>query len=395
VFDYQVVIVGSGPAGASTAMHLARHAPKVAEQTLLLERARHPREKICAGGLSQHAVAQLVDLGIDMASLPAVRIEGAILQYSGWELVAEGEGTYGLVVRRNELDALLAHTARDRGVELCEEEPLEDLRREGEGWRLRTPRRELTARVVVAADGAGSLTRRRAGFPKGRRSTRLVVVETPVDSSRTREFREGRIGFDFGVIAAGVEGYYWDFPCFLEGRPHLSRGIFDRNEDPARRVDLTALLGTFLAARGEDLGHHRLKSFPEREYQFGLPASMPGVLLVGEAAGIDPLVGEGIAQALEYGSLAALELARAFGRGDFSFRGWRRRILRSRLGRTLLLYRFIADRLYGEKSAFWFEFLGRRKAARDALSESFLGQGRHLRNAAVVARELLDYAATR
>jgi flavin-dependent dehydrogenase len=390
--DYLVAIVGSGPAGTSTAMHLARRAPALAARTLLLERARHPREKICAGGLSQNALRLLEDLDIDV-SVPAVRVEGAILQYAGWELVASGEGTYGLVVRRNELDALLARTAQARGVTLAEEEPLVDLRRERGRWRLTTTRRELTADVVVGADGAGSRVRRLAGFPRGRRSTRLVVVETPVDAERTREFREGRITFDFDVLRQGVQGYYWDFPCWLGGRPHVSRGILDRTQE--RRVDLAALLGRALADRGERIAHHRLKSFPEREFQPSLPVSLPGVLLVGEAAGIDPLVGEGIAQALEYGVLAAEEIVQAFRDGDLSFRRWRRRVLRSRLGRTLLLYRFLADRLYGPSGPFWFGFLGRRKAARDALAESFLGRGRHLRNVAVAARELLDYAAVR
>lgn len=390
--DYDVVIVGSGPAGTSTALHLARLAPGLADRILVIERERHPREKICAGGLSQHALRLLEDLRIDV-DVPSVRIDGAILQYAGWELVATREGTHGLVVRRAEFDALLARTVRDRGVALAEQEPLVALRREGSRWRVVTARRSLTARVVVGADGVGSRVRRLAGFPKGRPSTRLVVVETPVDAERVREFREARIAFDFGVVRDGVQGYYWQFPCWIGGRPHVSRGIFDRNADPRTRVKLPALLSRYLADRGERCEAHRLKSFPEREIQLAQPLSAPGLLLVGEAAGIDPLVGEGIAQALEYGSLAAREIARGFAVGDLSFRSWRRRVLTSRLGRTLLLYRFIADRLYGPSSAFWFGFLGRRSRARDALAESFLGRGNQLRNVTVVARELLDYAA--
>jgi flavin-dependent dehydrogenase len=394
MFDHPVVIVGSGPAGASTAMYLARLAPALAEGTLLLEKHRHPREKICAGGLSQSALGHLQALGVEV-SIPHVRIEGAVLQYRDWEIDADGEGTYGLVVRRSELDALLARTAAARGALLSEGEALVDLRREGKGWRVVTERREVMARVVVGADGAGSLTRRCAGFPKGRRSTRLVVVESPVDPDCTREFRDARITFSFDPIPEGVQGYYWDFPCWIDGRAHLSRGIFDRNPEPTRRVDLASMLARYVEARGDRFNPAHLKSWPEREFQPGLPISQPGLLLVGEAAGIDPLVGEGIAQALEYGALAAAEIARAFERDDLSFRGWRRRLLRSRLGRTLRLYRFVADRLYGPSSAFWFAFLGRRKAARDSLAESFQGRGRHLRNLAVVARELVDYAATR
>lgn len=392
MLELDVVVVGSGPAGMATALWLARQAPALAERTLVLERDRHPREKICAGGLSQNALRLLAELEIDLP-VPQVRVERAVLRYAGRDLVARREGTHGLVIRRAELDAWLVGVGRARGIEVAEEEPLLDLRREGASWRVVTSRREIRARVVVGADGAGSAVRRRAGFPKGRSANRLVVVETPVDPSRTEEFREAQITFDFSVILEGVRGYAWDFPCYLDGRPHLSTGIFDRQDDAVRRVDLAALLARRLESRGDRLSAHRLKSFPEREIQPSLPLSLPGLLLVGEAAGIDPLVGEGIGQALEYGVLAAREIGRGFERGDLSFRGWRRRLLGSRLGRTLLLYRFLADRIYGPGHAFWFGFFGQRHAAREALAQSFLGRGGHLRNLAVAARELLDYAA--
>jgi len=74
-----------------------------------------------------------------------------------------------------------------------------------------------------------------------------------------------------------------------------------------------------------------------------------GELGSGEAAGIDPALGEGIAQALAYGDLAARELLRAARTGDWSFTGYRRRLLRSRLGQELLGTRHLAARLYGPR----------------------------------------------
>jgi flavin-dependent dehydrogenase len=57
---------------------------------------------------------------------------------------------------------------------------------------------------------------------------------------------------------------------------------------------------------------------------------------VGEAAGIDILSGEGIAQALQYGALAGPFLAEAFRSGDLRFDGWTERVRSSQLGRQLL-----------------------------------------------------------
>jgi len=73
---------------------------------------------------------------------------------------------------------------------------------------------------------------------------------------------------------------------------------------------------------------------------------VPRVILVGDAAGVDALLGEGISIALGYGALAAQALYEAFGRHDFSFRDYRRRVLCSPLGRVLTLRAAIAHLFY-------------------------------------------------
>jgi flavin-dependent dehydrogenase len=51
VLRREIIIVGSGPAGAATALGIAARAPKLAAGTTILERAVHPRDKTCAGGV--------------------------------------------------------------------------------------------------------------------------------------------------------------------------------------------------------------------------------------------------------------------------------------------------------------------------------------------------------
>jgi flavin-dependent dehydrogenase len=73
----------------------------------------------------------------------------------------------------------------------------------------------------------------------------------------------------------------------------------------------------------------------------------PHALLVGEAAGIDPILGEGIAQAVDYGALAGAYLADKLREGDLRFDDWGRRARRSTLGKDLRLRTHAMTRYYG------------------------------------------------
>src|SRR5262249_30418453 len=59
---HDVVIGGSGPAGAATALRLAARDPALAARTVMLEKAYHPRDKTCAGGVIPKALHLLADL---------------------------------------------------------------------------------------------------------------------------------------------------------------------------------------------------------------------------------------------------------------------------------------------------------------------------------------------
>ena len=65
-----ILILGAGPAGLSTALHLARDFPHLATRILILDKARHPRPKLCAGGLTLDAETVLQRLGLDVSEVP-------------------------------------------------------------------------------------------------------------------------------------------------------------------------------------------------------------------------------------------------------------------------------------------------------------------------------------
>lgn len=372
--DPEVLIVGGGPAGASTAIHLSRLLPSLRDRILVVDAKAFPREKPCGGGLSGRALATLESMGIAL-DVPSVAAD--TVEYRVGDRLATTHVPGALrVVRRAEFDAALLRAAAARGIEASEGEALVALETDAGRPRARTARRRLAPRVVVGADGAGSLVRRLAGLPPPRFFARLHLLEIPVREEETHEFVAGAFRFDYSLVPSGVQGYIWDFPSRIDGRPHLNTGIFHRNargpEPP--RARLLSFLGAHAARRGVAGAAARLRSYPDVEYDPARPLARPGVLLVGSAAGVNALTGEGIWQSLEYGRLAAEEIAAAYGADDFRFAGYDARVARSPLGRDLRVSRLVADLFYGR--FFWalYSFQERNADLREAYIRSFAGQ---------------------
>lgn len=386
--EARVVVVGAGPTGSACALALAQLSPGIAAETVVLDKARHPREKYCAGAISCWGVRALERLGVGV-QVPRVPIRGIAVRY-GRE-VATAHGDLGVVVRRRELDASIAERARAVVGELREEARVLAIDRDGGRFVVRTSAGDVRARVVVGADGAGSAVRRLLGFAEPRRKAHLYVLETPAGVG---EGEDGVITFDLSCVAAGVEGYAWDFPTVIEGAAAVSRGIYhlnSRRPGPGQKdVPLKEVLRAFLAHRGWDLERVHLKAFAERGYVPAAEIARPGVLLAGEAAGVDPVTGEGIAQALLYGELAAQAIADGFARGDLGFAGYAASVRRSFVGRHLAQAARLAPHVYGPRARRWASFLVREPLAMQAGLRWYrgepLGLGTKARLAARLAR---------
>jgi flavin-dependent dehydrogenase len=214
---------------------------------------------------------------------------------------------------------------------------------------------EFRAKIVVGADGSNGVTRR------------CVLPNEPVQTARVLEViaPETQIGnlrytdhafFDFFVVPAGIEGYTWDFPTQIKGQPMRCWGIYDANMTDGAKPSLKEILAEEMARHGLDLNDYELKGHPIRWYEPWTQISVPRVALVGDAAGADPLFGEGISLALGYGAVASAEIGEAFQRGEFSFRRYRANVARSGLGQTLLARWVIAQVIYQFKWR-WFQIL--------------------------------------
>ena len=123
---FDIIIVGAGPAGLSTALHLVKIDPQLAGHMLVLEKARHPRPKLCAGGLTVDAEVILKRLDLDVNEVPYTRVQSVYLQFEGRGLKLHPRKKPALrVIRRDEFDHWLAQKARKQGVEIRSSTPAE------------------------------------------------------------------------------------------------------------------------------------------------------------------------------------------------------------------------------------------------------------------------------
>ncbi len=337
--QYDVIIVGSGPAGSSTALHLAHLNPRLAERTLVIERDRHPRHKLCGGGCVPEVDIILRRLGLDYREVPHVDVDWAWLTFEGRGFPLRFNRDFSFrVVRRNEFDAWLADQVRHRGVEMLEETRVIKLEREDNGIAVHTSRGVFHGRVVVGADGSSGMVRRLV--PEGPNPApvaRLVELVTPARPPQLPpKMADNDALLDFTYMTQGVQGYVWSFPTKIAGLRMRNWGVYDSRTVPRKSVgSLRPVVADWMGKSGYRLDDYHLEGHPIRLFEPKGRFAAPHVVLAGDAAGVDATFGEGISPALAYGELAARAIDDAFERGDFSFASYGTSVLASPLGRSL------------------------------------------------------------
>ena len=321
--DAEVIVVGGGPAGASTAHALARNGVDV----LVLDRAKFPRDKTCAEYLSPQASRILADMNVleeiersHPAHLAGMRIrapdghhaDGEFASTHGFRPFRE----YGLAIRRTILDEIVLRGARTAGARVEELVRVTDVNKDQTGRvsGVSVIGRDgvagtLTSRYVIGADGLRSIVGKRLGlthtsrfFPK-----RLALVahyRKVRDVGALGEMHVDHDGY-FGIVDVGLglmnvavvvpiaraqeigESRIEFLERWIAARPHLAERFVG-----AERVTDVRATGPFATT--------------------SRPAWAPGAALVGDAAEFfDPFTGEGMYSALRGGELLAPFVAEA------------------------------------------------------------------------------------
>jgi geranylgeranyl reductase family protein len=314
-----LVVVGAGPAGVAAGITAHRAGLDV----LVVDKARFPRDKTCGDGLTTAALRGFERLGFDPGGLAgcAPVTETVLVSPSRRHvtLPLPRDGRYAVVVPRTELDAALVAHARGRGVEVAEGAGVDALETGGDAPTTLHlgDGADVRARWIVAADGHYSPTRRLL-------DAGTVGAEPDLGTwHAVRQYFGGVSDRRLWVVFEPdlLPGYAWVFPL-PGGRANVGFGVLRTRGLTGRQ--LRALWPEVLArpalreALGPDAapeGAHRAWPIPSA-FDASRAAEGP-VLFVGDAASVvDPLTGEGIAQAIETGELAADAIARGGARTD-------------------------------------------------------------------------------
>jgi len=254
------------------------------------------------------------------------------------------------VVQRKDFDHSLVTTAVKRGLEIHEDETLIDIIRERNQLHVETSRHHYRVQTIIGADGAFSAVRRlMMPHPKPRLAPTLQTI-VAVDPRYDTEFDEKKIVLNFTPINENLQGYVWRVPCLNDGVPSIAHGVVDFRISPDQpRADMKGIFRSQLRPRNIDLKPITWRSHPIHWLSNDDIISQPGVVLVGDAAGIEPALGGGIHISLSYGQVAALSVMAAFRKADFTFQDYHQRLQTHIVGKTIRRCTYLAQEMYDRR----------------------------------------------
>ncbi|HZI23539.1 MAG TPA: geranylgeranyl reductase family protein, partial [Chryseolinea sp.] len=326
--EFDVLIVGAGPAGSATAIALGNSNLSVG----LLDKARFPRDKICGDALSLDVVNQLKFLSPSLSEAFkqfdqkvfsfGVQIFSPDNHHIDLPFVYNNEKQCGYVCTRFGFDNMLAaHVKTYPNVQLLEEHHVTRITHAGQHIEIETTQGIFSSKIIVGSDGAHSVVSRKFQNSK---------PDKDHYSAGLRMYYEGITGFhnesfiELHFFREILPGYLWIFPL-PDNKANVGIGMLSSTLSK-KKINLKDTLARLIGSHPALMERFRHARPLETVKGYGLPLgskkrvlSGNRFLLTGDAASlIDPFSGEGIANAIRSGRIAAAHIFKCFESNDFS-----------------------------------------------------------------------------
>lgn len=359
---YDCIIVGSGPAGGTTAYHLAKSGHKV----LIIEKESLPRYKPCGGGVSP-IVRKWFDF--DFSSVISKRVK--IFRYT-WNMTEpieiELETTEPLwMVFRNDFDHFLIRQSLKHGAELWQKTEVKGVEFKENLWKVTTTCSEAEGLYLIAADGAKGPMAGFLGFKK-----RKHTVGGAIEAEASINVSNGQgkvVHFEFGMVK---NGYLWNFPK-VNGYS-LGIGVFRNSENQ----NLKSILSEYTKSFNVDLNCTKRYGHPLCLWDGNqvLHTKNERAILVGEAAClVDPLTAEGIRPSILSGIKASEAIHKALSGDPDAVREYTK-VIHKETGTDMQIAKQLSRILY-QFPRFCYENIVKRPSCTQKMAKILFGEMRY------------------
>lgn len=353
-FDFDIAIIGAGPAGIACALGLKASGLRVA----IFEKAQFPRDKICGDAIPARALRVLNELNPDSAK----RLENLDWKTNtkACKVVAPSDEIYtyhfeigGYCAKRFDFDNFLWEELKAfPQIEHHEGLAINTIRKIDQGWEIISAKQVFTTQLLIGCDGANGIVSKSATESK---------MDAAHHCAAVRAYYENVEGLsvdtmEIYLLKDWLPGYFWIFPV-SETTCNVGYGMLSA-QVAKRKLALRKALPTIISeVPALKTRFSNAKALSDVQ-GFGLPLGSRMVqmngdsfLLAGDAASlIDPATGEGIGNAMWSGQIAAKWALSAFRASDFSaaFLSGYGKEIRQKMAKELR-YKYWAQQLLGER----------------------------------------------